>query len=138
MSAPERSDDLALQRGQPGADQPHDLGVEPTPSDLRAQLGAHLLAEVVDGGFRVAQGHPGLHARVVAPLRAALARRWFDNLAGIPGTPGYTTGGPTKAYFIGLGELYVDDARFASNYGGAENAAFVRDAMRAYAERELS
>ncbi len=34
--------------------------------------------------------------------------------------------------------MYVEDARFAKNYGGPENAAFVRDAMRAYAERELS
>jgi DNA-binding transcriptional MerR regulator len=68
----------------------------------------------------------------------ALAQRQFTGLAAIPGTPGYSTGGPTKAYFIGLGELYVDDARFAKNYGGTENAAFVRDAMRAYAERELS
>ena len=68
----------------------------------------------------------------------ALARRHFDNLAGIPGTPGYSTDGPTKTYFIGLGELYVEDARFAKNYGGVENAAFVRDAMRDYAERELS
>ena len=67
-----------------------------------------------------------------------LARRQFDALAAVPGTPGYSTGGPTKAYFIGLGELYVEDPRFAKNYGGAEKAAFVRDAMRAYAERELS
>jgi DNA-binding transcriptional MerR regulator len=68
----------------------------------------------------------------------ALAHRQFDNLAGIPGTPGYSTGGPTKEYFIGLGQLYVDDPRFGENYGGAANAAFVRDAMRVYAERELS
>jgi DNA-binding transcriptional MerR regulator len=67
-----------------------------------------------------------------------LAQRQFDGLADIPGTPGYSTGGPTKEYFIGLGELYVDDARFAAHYGGAANAAFVRDAMRAYAERKLS
>jgi hypothetical protein len=67
-----------------------------------------------------------------------LARLQFDSLAGIPGTPGYRTGGPTKDYVIGLGELYVDDVRFAANYGGAENAAYVRDAMRAYAERELT
>jgi DNA-binding transcriptional MerR regulator len=67
-----------------------------------------------------------------------LAQRQFDNLAGIPGTPGYSTGGPTKEYFIGLGEMYVEDPRFAANYGGAENAAFVRDAMRVYAERKLS
>ena len=67
-----------------------------------------------------------------------LAQRQFDSLAGIPGTPGYSTGGPTKEYFIGLGELYVEDPRFAANYGGTENAAFVRDATRVYAERKLS
>ncbi len=67
-----------------------------------------------------------------------LAQRQFDHLAGIPGTPGYGTGGPTKAYFIGLGEMYVEDARFAANFGGPENAAFVRDAMRVYAERRLA
>ena len=68
----------------------------------------------------------------------ALAQRQFDALSVIPGLPGHSTGGPTKAYFTGLGEMYVDDARFAANYGGAESAAFVRDAMRAYADRELS
>jgi DNA-binding transcriptional MerR regulator len=68
----------------------------------------------------------------------ALAQRQFDTLAGVPGTPGYSTGGPTKEYFIGLGAMYVDDPRFAKNFGGAAKAAFVRDAMRAYAERELS
>jgi hypothetical protein len=68
----------------------------------------------------------------------ALARRQFDQLAGIPGTPGFSTGGPTREYFIGLGEMYVDDPRFSMHYGGAAPAAFVRDAMRAYAERELS
>jgi len=78
------------------------------------------------------------HADPRGTAAQALARLQFDNLAGIPGTPGYSTGGPTKAYFIGLGEVYVDDARFAKNFGGAKNAAFVRDAMRVYAERELS
>jgi len=63
----------------------------------------------------------------------ALARRQYDWLAGIPGTPGYPDG-PTKEYFVGLGDMYVADARFAANYGGAEGAAFVRDAMRIYGE----
>ena len=67
-----------------------------------------------------------------------LAQRQYDWLSGIPGTPGHGAGGPTKEYFVGLGELYVEDARFAANYGGAENASFVRDAMRVYAERKLS
>lgn len=67
----------------------------------------------------------------------ALARRQYDWLAGIPGTPGYP-GGPTREYFEGLGELYVSDERFAANYGGAHNARFVRDAMRAFAARTLA
>jgi DNA-binding transcriptional MerR regulator len=67
----------------------------------------------------------------------ALAQRHADWLGGIPGTPGGGTGTPAKAYFIGLGEMYVQDERFAANYGGTEGATFVRDAMRAYAEEHL-
>lgn len=67
----------------------------------------------------------------------ALARRHADWLAGIPGTPGHASGRPAKEYLLGLGEVYVTDERFAKNYGGAENAAFVRDALRVYADRNL-
>lgn len=67
----------------------------------------------------------------------ALARRHADWLGSIPGTPGSETGRPAKAYFVGLGEMYVADERFAANYGGIDGATFVRDAMRVYAEREL-
>lgn len=35
----------------------------------------------------------------------------------------------------GLGQMYVDDPRFAANYGGLEGATYVRDAMAAYADR---
>lgn len=66
----------------------------------------------------------------------ALAQRQFDWLRGIPGTPG-DGAGPTKEYFVGLGEMYVADPRFARNYGGPSGAEFVRDAMVAYAERVL-
>lgn len=66
----------------------------------------------------------------------ALARRQYEWLASVPGTPGYPQG-PTKEYFVGLAELYVADDRFGANYGGSEGAAFVRAAMLAYAEREL-
>ena len=62
----------------------------------------------------------------------ALAQRQFDWLSGIPGVP--TVG---RDYVVGLADMYVADERFAANYGGVEGAAFVRDAMRAYAEREL-
>jgi hypothetical protein len=67
----------------------------------------------------------------------ALARRQFDWLSGIPGTPQTADGRPTKEYFTGLGEMYVADERFAANYGGADGAAFVRDAMAIFADRNL-
>lgn len=78
-------------------------------------------------------------AREVAPASdeaQALARRQFEWLAGVPGTPGAGKG-PTKEYFVGLGEMYVADDRFAANYGGTAGATFVRDAMRVYADRNL-
>ncbi|HEY9499974.1 MAG TPA: MerR family transcriptional regulator [Terrimesophilobacter sp.] len=67
----------------------------------------------------------------------ALARRQFEWLRGIPGTPGGGKGGPPKAYFLGLAEMYVADPRFAANYGGRSGAEFVRDAMAAYADLNL-
>ena len=66
----------------------------------------------------------------------ALAARQYDWLRGIPGVP-RDAAGPTKEYFVGLGEMYVADPRFAKNYGGEAGAAFVRDAMSVYAERNL-
>jgi DNA-binding transcriptional MerR regulator len=67
----------------------------------------------------------------------ALAQRQFDWLKGIPGTPGGGASGPTKEYFIGLGEMYVTDPRFGATYGGQAGAEFVRDAMVVYADRDL-
>jgi DNA-binding transcriptional MerR regulator len=67
----------------------------------------------------------------------ALAQRQAEWLGSIPGTPGAENNRPTKEYFIGLGEMYVADERFGANYGGIEGATFVRDAMTAYAERNL-
>lgn len=67
----------------------------------------------------------------------ALAQRHFDWLGAIPGTPGHGAGGPTKEYFVALGDMYVADERFAANYGGATGAAFVRDAMAVFAQRNL-
>ena len=67
----------------------------------------------------------------------ALAQRQFEGLSGIPGTPQTADGHPTREYLVGLGDMYVADPRFAANYGGAQGAAFVRDALRVYAERTL-
>ncbi|MGW9630337.1 MerR family transcriptional regulator [Agromyces sp. NPDC055520] len=80
------------------------------------------------------------HERGVDPAgdeAQALAQRQFDWLRGIPGTPGGGGAGPSREYFLGLAEMYVADERFGANYGGPAGAEFVRDAMTAYAEREL-
>ncbi|WP_030760215.1 MerR family transcriptional regulator [Streptomyces griseus] len=46
---------------------------------------------------------------------------------------------PTKEYLIGLGQMYVDDPRFARNYDrhGEGTAVLVRDALTVWAERNL-
>jgi MerR family transcriptional regulator, thiopeptide resistance regulator len=64
----------------------------------------------------------------------ALAARHAEWLRGIPGTPGYPDG-PTAGYLAGLGAMYVADPRFSAHYGGEAGAAFVRDALAAYADR---
>jgi MerR family transcriptional regulator, thiopeptide resistance regulator len=47
---------------------------------------------------------------------------------------------PTREYLIGLGDMYVSDSRFTANYDqhGAGTAVLVRDAMRVYADQNLS
>ncbi len=67
----------------------------------------------------------------------ALAARQAEWLGSIPGTLTSADGQPTKEYFVGLGEMYVADDRFAAHYGGTDGAAFVRDAMVHYAEQNL-
>lgn len=44
---------------------------------------------------------------------------------------------PDVAAYRGLGQLYVDDERFAATMGGPAIAAYLRDAMAVYAERHL-
>ena len=62
----------------------------------------------------------------------AITQRHFEWLS--------ITTDPSKAYFLGLGQMYVDDPRFTANYDkhGEGTAEFVRDAMKVYAERNLS
>jgi DNA-binding transcriptional MerR regulator len=64
----------------------------------------------------------------------ALARRHYDWLTGIPGTPQTEHGRLQPEYLTGLAEMYVADPRFAANYGGEQGATFVRDAILAFAE----
>ncbi|MEJ7837184.1 MAG: TipAS antibiotic-recognition domain-containing protein [Thermomicrobiales bacterium] len=49
------------------------------------------------------------------------------------------SGKPDREYFMGLGQMYVDDPRFTANYDrhGTGTAVFIRDAMLVFAEREL-
>ncbi|MGO4188878.1 MerR family transcriptional regulator [Pseudarthrobacter sp. TAF60_1] len=75
----------------------------------------------------------------------ALAKRHVEWLTVIPGTPASDARSNPDArsnvdvrqYVTGLGEMYVADPRFAKNYGGTDGAAFVRDALKIYAEQNL-
>lgn len=62
----------------------------------------------------------------------AITQRHFEWLS-------ITSPNPTKEYFVGLGQMYVDDPRFTKNYDkhGEGTAEFIRDAMKVYAERNL-
>src|SRR5690349_18974306 len=62
----------------------------------------------------------------------ALAERHVAWLTGLPGTPTATPDGDVRGYVLGLGDMYVADPRFAANYGGADGAEFVRDALRIF------
>jgi len=62
----------------------------------------------------------------------SIARRHYEWLKA-------PVGDVSRGYFEGLGQMYVDDPRFAANYtrDGVVYAGFVRDAMRVFAERNL-
>ena len=66
-----------------------------------------------------------------------LARRHVAWLKSIPGTPAAAAGGDIKGYVLGLADMYVEDQRFAANYGGVEGASFVRAALRSFADKQL-
>ena len=65
-----------------------------------------------------------------------LASRHVAWLGSVPGTPGHGAA-PVREYVTGLADMYVADERFAASYGGTSGAAFVRDALHAYAARHL-
>lgn len=67
-----------------------------------------------------------------SPEARGLASRHVAWLRGIPGTPAADADGDLDAYLRGLAEAYVADERFAAAYGGAEGAAFVREALLAH------
>ncbi|MEV0387971.1 MerR family transcriptional regulator [Nonomuraea sp. NPDC050643] len=68
----------------------------------------------------------------------SLAARHVRWLSRIPGTP--TADGDRErsiAMVQGLGDMYVDDPRFAGMYDDAAGARFVRDALHAYARTRM-
>lgn len=67
-----------------------------------------------------------------SPQAQQLAARHIEWLRGMPGTPAADPGGNLDGYVRGLAEMYVADDRFAANYGGAQGAQFVRDALLIY------
>lgn len=71
------------------------------------------------------------------PEAQELARRHVAWLQSIPGTPASEAGGNFKGYVTGLADMYVEDPRFAANYGGVDGADFVRRALRSFAEKHL-
>lgn len=63
-----------------------------------------------------------------------LAARHIDWLADLPNG---MLPEDFKGYVLGLGEMYVNDPRFAANYGGEAGATFVRDALKVYVGNNL-
>ncbi len=51
---------------------------------------------------------------------------------------GWGSNAPSAEAYLGLGDMYVADPRFAQHYGGPEAAQYVRDAMGVYAASELA
>ncbi|MFB4320019.1 MerR family transcriptional regulator [Actinomadura sp. 21ATH] len=68
----------------------------------------------------------------------SLAARHVAWLSRIPGTP--TADGDRERSIEmvkGVGDMYVDDPRFAGMYGDAAGATYVRDALKTYAETRM-
>ncbi|MFJ2619281.1 MerR family transcriptional regulator [Glutamicibacter sp. NPDC087344] len=74
-------------------------------------------------------GSSGISAN--SPEAQQLAARHVQWLGRVPGTPAASGDqDQTKAYVLGLADLYVTDERFARNYQG--HAPFVRDALHSF------
>ncbi|WP_104116089.1 MerR family transcriptional regulator [Arthrobacter sp. B1805] len=77
-------------------------------------------------------------ARGIEPTSAEaqdLAQRHMTWLSGVPGVPRTKDGSLPTGYVRGLGDMYVTDPRFASNYGGRGGAELVRDALGEWLSR---
>ena len=68
----------------------------------------------------------------------SLAARHVQWLSRIPGTPTAEGDRERSIEMVkGLGDMYVDDPRFAGMYDDAAGATFVRDALHAYARTRM-
>lgn len=72
------------------------------------------------------------------PDSATVRRLAKQQVEWLRSTPGPHTWGECslEEYVRNLGEMYVNDPRFAKNYGGVEVATLVRDAMNLYVESQ--
>lgn len=64
-----------------------------------------------------------------------LAGRHVAWLSSMPGLPQDEDGALLPEYIRGLGDMYVQDPRFAANYGGQGGAEFVRAALEVWLAR---
>jgi hypothetical protein len=91
-----------------------------------------------DGGAELPGDRRGARHRRSRPesdrldRQIALARRHRDWIAA-----GWGGRVPSADELTGLAEMYVEDERFAANYGGVEGAGYVRDALTQLAITEL-
>lgn len=71
-----------------------------------------------------------------SPASQAQAEAHFAWLTSVPGTPAASgDSAATQQYVAGLAQMYVDDERFAANYGGKQGAEFVQQALTIYCDR---
>lgn len=80
-------------------------------------------AAITEGWKRLA----AINAPVDSDEVKLLTERHIEWLSSIPGTPD-----DKQYYALCMADMYVEDARFAANYGGREGAEFVRAAVKAY------
>jgi len=85
----------------------------------------------------VAQAYTDAHSRGLDPAgeeAQAITARHYEWVAA-----GWQGRRPTGEEFSGLGQMYVDDPRFTAHYDSSRpgTAAFVREAMQVFAERNL-
>ena len=89
-----------------------------------------------DQHLQIAEDYAAARKAGLAPdseaVQAVVARH-YDWLS----SSNTTTDRPVSmTRFMSYGEMYVSDERFAANYGGPPGAKFVREAIRAFAERD--